>query len=233
VQFKTMVLTTASFTILSSGLAHATDAFVGPSIALGLVTGNNQNGLQTSKTFRDEATALGAKPVTSPQASKTSVLPILDLSYGFPLANQWVGTVGMSYDIGKLNFGRGSLAQMGNDSANLDLTLKDHLSVYLAPGMRMGSEWLVYGKLGYHSAISNYRFSRTDNDTSASGTDRLSGLGIGAGANWAIAKKLELRMEVEYIRFNGYDFKAEAQSPSLATIKPSMTRANVLLGYRF
>jgi len=127
---------------------------------------------QTSKIDRD--------PMWTSDISGNDTNANLVGSFGFEITPQWVGTVGLTLDLKKTR-----LYEQGADSA----TGKQRLSISFAPGYRLGTNGLAYGKLSIHSMTVDYSsagagFSRTHQ-----------GYGLGFGYGHAISKNIELRGE--------------------------------------
>lgn len=226
-KFKLMLFAIPSFGLLSVSTAQADGSpFVGPSIALGMGLGGVHTQLSTSAAFQDAIRNHSEIHYTKNSDGKAFAKPMIDLAYGIPLSGRWLATVGMNADIGTIDAGTVDVA-LGPKKSSF-LKLKNHTAVYVAPGMQLGSKWLVYGKLGYHQANASFGDSTGE---LAAGSKKLNGPGVGFGARYAMGQHLDLRMEMEQIRFGSYAYKAE--NIELYQAKPRMTRANLLLGYRF
>lgn len=223
-RFKLMVVAASCAGLLSSTLAQAEEAtnFVGPSIALG------------AGYFAPKMGAIKNNPANFGKidsSRKKGFIPTVDLAYGFPMGGSAVGSVGMTYDIGKTKIGEFKSASNNTKTGNQvngDISLKNHASVYFAPGVRLGSDWLLYSKVGYHQASAKFNGEGRLNGKaySANGSTKLTGYGLGLGANWAMNKHTELRMEVEHIRLGNTGERLEDKQIKL-------NRANLLVGYRF
>jgi len=180
--------------------------FTGASVALGL--GAARNRLDYGG-FLDGQTG-----------KETDAVGIIDASYGFNLAPKWVAALGATYDLNKTDFGTVSYVD-GGSTYSVDTQLKNHFSLYVAPGYRLSPNWLAYAKLGWHHAKGEF------NDTLVgAGETTHNGVGFGLGASTVLAKQLEARFEVQRIDFN-------RKSAVLSDGKPETTQAVVYLGYRF
>lgn len=223
-RFKLMVVAASSAGLLSSTMAQAEEAtnFVGPSIALG------------AGYFAPKMGVIKNNPATFGKidsSRKKGFIPTVDLSYGFPMGSSAVGSVGMTYDIGKSKI---SEFKAQSDKTKIasqvrgDISLKNHASIYFAPGVRLGPDWLLYSKVGYHQASAKYNGDGQINGTAVSAnlSTKLTGYGLGLGANWAMNKHTELRMEVEHIRLGNTGEHLDDKHIKL-------NRANLLVGYRF
>jgi opacity protein-like surface antigen len=136
-------------------------------------------------------------------------------SWGFALAQQWVGTVSATVGITNSDMSMAPTAKAAN---------KQRFSLSFAPGYRIGSDGLLYGKVGYHSVAFEY----TDTSTTVSSlTKTHQGFGFGAGYAMALSRNLELRAEVESVTYSGEN--------TSATVKLTPKETNFTLGllYRF
>jgi len=155
------------------------------------------------------------------QISKdTDVVGILDASYGFNLAPKWVATLGATYDLNKTDFGSISYVVSGN-TYSVDTQLKNHFSLYVAPGYRLSPNWLAYAKLGWHHAKGEFADTLLGN-----GETTHHGVGYGLGVCTVLTKQIEARLEVQHIDYN-------RQSANLSNGEPETNQAVVYMGYRF
>jgi len=140
-------------------------------------------------------------------------------SWGFAMAPQWVGTLGLSFGTKTADAGSFTYALSGTQT--ITGKIKDHWSVSFAPGYRLGTSSLIYGKLAYHQISGVY----TDTLTTG-GTTSHRGTGIGLGYAMAVSKQVELRGEYEAVTYSGADV-------NLTTGKPTQKALNLLVLYKF
>jgi hypothetical protein len=201
------VLLGSTLALLACATAHAEEVrFTGTALAIGIGAASNQldyGGLLAGKTSKH-----------------TSTVGKLDLSHGFNLAPRWVATVGIAYDLNKTDLGTVSYVDSGR-TYDVQGKLKNHLSLYVAPGYRFASNWLGYAKLGWHSAEVEFNDSQV-----GAGKTKHGGVSFGLGVSTALSQHLEARFEVQRINLN-------RQSANLSSGKPEATQALVYLGYRF
>jgi opacity protein-like surface antigen len=144
----------------------------------------------------------------------------LDLSYGIPVSNAWVTTLGATYDLNNSDFG--SLTyDAGSQNSVVNYKLKEHWSIYFAPGYRVAPDWLVYGKVAYHHAKGEYTDSLFGN-----GNTTHDGFGYGVGVSYAAIRNIQLGFEIQRIDLS-------SGAGNLSTGKPSMTEAVFKAAYRF
>jgi hypothetical protein len=153
------------------------------------------------------------------QSSASDTVSRLEASYGLRMSAEMVLTVGVSYDLNKSKFGRGTYTLGGTQT--VDAIMKHHWSVYAAPGFLLSPNWLLYTKLSAHQARGEY----TDSLTGVGETTHH-GTGIAIGVATPLSKQLEGRFEIQQIRLN-------AVTRNLATGKPRANLATAYLDYRF
>lgn len=191
----------------ASATVHAEESsFTGTAVALGVGVARNQvdyGRFLDGKTSKD-----------------SDGIGIIDVSYGFNLAPEWVAALGATYDLNKTDFGTVSYA-VGGNTYTVDTQLKNHFSLYVAPGYRLSPNWLAYAKLGWHHAKGEFADTLL-----GAGETTHNGVGYGVGVSTVLAKQLEARFEVQHIDFN-------RKSANLSDGKPETSQAVVYLGYRF
>ncbi len=200
-------VTCAALTLLACTAAQAQDAdFTGPALAVGVGTTHNRleyGGFLAGQTSKENSAAVK-----------------LDGSYGIALSSQWVATLGATYDLNKTDFGTVSYVDSGT-TYTVHTKLKNHYSLYVAPGYRLSPNWLVYGKLAWHHAKGEFNDSQV-----GTGETTHSGVGFGLGVSTVLARQVEARFEVQHINFN-------RKSANLSNGKPETTEAMLYFGYRF
>lgn len=152
-------------------------------------------------------------------SSKTDTASDVAFAYGMPVSDRWVAGFGATYDLGKHNYGRVNYTSGG--AQTVDARLKQHWSLFIAPGYRVAPDWLAYGKVAYHQAKSEY----VDTGT-GSGTRSHHGTGVGFGVNHAIGRSLEAGLEIQQVRLS-------REAANNSTGKPTFTEYMVSIGYRF
>ena len=158
--------------------------------------------------------------IAGKSSSKSNFVGNLNAAYGFALNESVVLSVGATYALNNTKFGQVSYLESGN-TIYVTGELKDHWSVFVAPGLRFAPQWLGYAKLAYHSAKSDY----TDT-LMGSSTSRHHGVGYGAGVAYAVARNVEVNAEIQHVRLSSASF-------ALSSGKPAVTEFNVGVNYRF
>ena len=133
--------------------------------------------------------------------------------------NNWIITLGTSYDLNDRKFGTVNYSDRGQQT--VDVKLKQHWSLFVTPGYLLEPSLMLYGKLAYHAAKADYSDS-----VSGSGTRNHHGIGYGMGISYALNQNIELGFEVQHVSLS-------RESAQLSDGKPSFTEAMLRLGYRF
>ncbi len=158
--------------------------------------------------------------IAGKSSSDNSFASGLNAAYGFALSDVVVLSVGASYALSDAKFGQVTYLNHGK-TIYVNGKVKDHWSVFVAPGYRFAPQWLGYAKLAYHAGTSDY----TDTLT-GSGTSKHHGFGYGAGLAFAATRNLELSAEVSRVDLNRESF-------ALSTGEPSITEFSIGANYRF
>ncbi len=194
--------------LTAGAVAYAEDArFTGPSVAVGLGVSRNQiDWSDTSATSSEK---------------KTTAVGRLDLSYGLGIAPQTVLTLGASYDLNKSDFGDYRYVESGTTYTG-QTKMKQHFSLYVAPGYQFSPTWLGYAKLAWHNAKFEY--------SEAGENDQIThnGFGFGLGTSMALTQNIEVRFEVQQVLF-----RRKSEGDGAVSARPKSTEAVVYLGYRF
>lgn len=187
------------------GPVIAADAFTGPSVGLSL-------GYADDKV--DYSGAVTGKASDSDFTGKVRA------AYGFAMSQDWVGTVGIGYQLNKTKFGDGGYIDSGT-SYRVSAKLKNDLEVSFAPGYRITQDSLVYAKASYHWAKGEYR-----DQLVGSGETSHTGAGIGFGYLKAVGQDLSIGVELEHIEYS-------RESANQSSGKPKQDALNLVLNYRF
>jgi opacity protein-like surface antigen len=184
-----------------NAMAQSTN-FIGPAVGLTVSA-------QSYKLDRD--------PAWTSDMTGNAVGAELVGSWGFDVAPKWVVTVGATISLKNSEFYSDSV-----NGTNSTATSKQRYSLYVAPGLRLGTDGLLYGKVGYHSMVVNY--------ASTAGTDidkTHQGYGLGFGYAHALTKNLELRGEFETLAYSSENTAATTK------IAPKQNNLNLSLLYKF
>lgn len=152
-------------------------------------------------------------------SSKTDTGFDVFAAYGLPLAGDWITNLGVNYTVNKTDFGTVNYFDGGNQT--VDVRLKSHWSVFVAPGYRFAPQWQAYAKFSYHNAKGEYNDSLLGR-----GSVNTNGFGYGVGIGYAVTRNIEASFELQQIDFS-------RKTVNLSSGKPSTTEAALQLAYRF
>ena len=158
--------------------------------------------------------------IAGKSSSDTSFASGLNAAYGFTLSDSVVLSVGGTYALSDAEFGQVTYVE-DDDTVYVNGKIKDHWSVFVAPGYRFSPQWLGYAKLAYHAAKSHY----TDT-LMGSGTSNHHGVGYGAGVAFAATRNFELNAEISRVDLSRGSF-------ALSSGEPSITEFTIGANYRF
>jgi hypothetical protein len=195
---KKLILTATVLACTAGGALAQSANFIGPAVGLTVSA-------QSYKLDRD--------PAWTSDLSGNGTGADLVGSWGFAMGSQWVGTAGVA--IGLKN------SEIYADATGGTATSKQRVSLSFAPGYRLGTDGLLYGKLSLQSMVVNYASSGTEVSRTHQGT------GLGIGYAHALTKNIELRGEFESVIFSG-----ENTTPTVK-LTPKQNNLNLTLLYRF
>lgn len=201
------VITLGAVALLNGSIARAeSESFTGAAVSLGL--GASRNHVEYGAFLAGRS------------STKTDTALKIDASYGIALSPQWVLTLGANMNLNKSDYGNVSYLN-GGVPATVKARLKDQVSFYVAPGFRIAPQWLLYGKLSWQQARSDF----SDSSVGA-GRRTHNGTGWGLGVSRSIGYQWEARAEIQHIDF-------DKKSSALSTGQPDSTEAFLYLDYRF
>lgn len=186
----------------------APEAFAQTRSPGGLSVGVNLNFANASNEFRANNTPFKNGDVS--QAAN------IQAAYGFPVGENFVFGVGVTYGPGEIKTGYANSA-----GVNYELKVKDIYSLYLEPGFMVGNSSLAYFKVSYQGMKGETKFS-----SGTTSSDNFEGTGYGAGIRTMLGPNLYLQAEFEQTGFFEKNYMG-------LTSKPAMTVGTVGLGYRF
>ena len=155
--------------------------------------------------------ALGGK-----QTQSASV----ELSYGFSLGGNSVITVGLDADLSDAKLA--SYSDDDSDGINVEVKQKNRYGVYVAPGIAITKDALVYAKLGYNKMKGELSFTGGE-----SASENFNGVSFGIGSRIMISKNTFFKVEAARYNFSSKSIE------DLGSIKPSATVGSIGLGIKF
>jgi opacity protein-like surface antigen len=188
-----------------------------------------------------------------------SAVPFVDASYVFPGNGNFMFGLGARYDFAKNKSGGISDTSnlddilTGTDSedsdvfenitvtTDLNMSYKDHKSIYLMPMYLVNNSSALFAKLGYHETKGTLRFTQNiagitaynpifDESTTISGSKNFQGYGVGLGFRTVLSNNLYLQIEAEMV---DYDKESIASGDTTISFKPKPLSASLSVGYKF
>jgi len=225
--------------------------FEGPSISLGASAVGTNTDVNIT-TAPDVGTFNFGKNI--------SAVPFVDVSYVFPGNGNFMFGLGARYDFAKnksggisdtsnldnINTGVDSEdADVFDDitvTSDLNMSYKDHKSIYLMPMYLVNNSSALFAKLGYHETKGTLRFTQNiagitavgdlvfEENTTISGSKNFQGYGVGLGFRTVLSNNLYLQIEAEMV---DYDKESVASGNTTISFKPKPLSASLSVGYKF
>jgi opacity protein-like surface antigen len=145
-----------------------------------------------------------------------------DLAYSFPVDNNFLISIGATYDFDKIKGGT-----MGADGENLKLSLKDHYSFYIEPTYAFNNSTALFAKLGYHQAKGSVNLTGTDN---ATGSKDFEGWGYGFGIKTFLNNNVFVKAEASLVE---YDKETYGSGSTRVSFEPQTVSGLISIGYKF
>ena len=195
--------------LIAAALAASPAAFADTSNFTGLSAGLNLNlitgGVKVS-VDGESFDGIGGKQTESAS---------LDFAYGFAIGSTNVLNVGIDIDLSEPK-----IYEQNATDANTSAKQKNRYGVYVAPGITVGKDTLVYGKLGYN------RFKGEIVLEGTAGSTSFTGVSYGAGAKVMLSKNMFMRIEANRQTYSSKTLLGVA-------FKPSATVGTIGLGMKF
>jgi hypothetical protein len=203
--------------------------FAGPSIAISGAFNSGDVKVTADNTVETASSNFG----------KSNIIPVIDLSYGIPIDNNFLVSIGASYDLSK--------STLGEASANLDddgdgtagdiytekLTIKDHYSLYIQPTYIFSNTSAVFAKLSYNFAKGSLNETGTTlTPTSFTASRNIEGFGYGIGLKSLLNNNLYIQVEAG---IDEYDKETATDSDNGITYSfdPKVVTGKISIGYKF
>lgn len=169
---------------------------------------------------------------TGSSKTDSNVTAEIGAEYGIPVTEEFIATVGVSYSLNKTKFDdlvvTPSGGNISTDSNIISTEMKNHFSIYVAPGYKLKPDVLIYSKLGYHYAKGKYSdtYIPLGGVKFGSGEKSFGGFGVGAGASYHATPNFINSVELQYINYS-------KQNEFISSGKVSSTALTAFLKYRF
>jgi opacity protein-like surface antigen len=186
-----------------------------------------------------------------------STVPFIDASYVFPVNGNFMFGLGARYDFAKNKSGGASDTTTYEDiltdntseeeiyeditvTSSLNMSFKEHKSLYLMPMYLVNNNSALFAKLGYHETKGTLSYVQnvsglTNNDIyddslTVSGSKNFKGYGVGLGFRTVLSNNLYLQIEAEMV---DYDKESIASGDTTISFKPKPLSASLSVGYKF
>jgi opacity protein-like surface antigen len=143
----------------------------------------------------------------------------VDLAYSFPVDNNFLISIGATYDLDKIKAGS---ATDGND---VKLSLKDHYSLYIEPTYAFNNSTALFAKLGYHQAKGKVSVA------GESASDDFKGWGYGFGIKTFLNNNVFVKVEASLVEYDKQT--ANAGTEDEISFKPETVSGLISIGYKF
>ena len=223
---KILKLSAVALLASSTSLMAQSKSFEGVSLGLSAsVVGAEVSGSSASSSpgTRSSSGSIG----------KVAEIAAIDLSYGYPVSNNFLVAIGASYTPGKAKAGTGTYTgdgTTGDTNGKLNLEISDPYTIYIAPTYAVSKDAALYAKLGY---------SKADVNVTAADSASLSRKpGDLEGITYAIGSKILLNNNV-YIGVEAslteYDSISATRTTGSVNVNADATVAQgtITLGYKF
>ncbi len=150
-----------------------------------------------------------------------------DLAYSFPVDNNFLISIGATYDFDKIKAGSGSSDEAG-DELSLKLSLKNHYSFYIEPTYAFNNSTALFAKLGYHHAKGSVNLAGAG-DT-ATGSKNFEGWGYGFGIKTFLNNNVFVKAEASLVE---YDKETYGSGGDVVSFKPETVSGLISIGYKF
>lgn len=224
----TGLLALASVATFSSMQANAQSKFEG---AYGQIGVGYENITPTFNSSGLNIAGVGTAPISTNVSSQGSVMGVVTIGYMMPINKDFLLGIGAEYNpfnsqSGNYNYGIGSARVSGTYQA------QNQYNIFLSPATPVGTDGLLYGKVGYTGA------SIKATEAGTSSTENLTGYSLGLGYKQIIQGGLYGFGEVNYLSYSNKTNSYSGTSGGYAYSYSMTQSANVFnavvgIGYKF
>ncbi len=209
--------------------------FAGPSLAIG--GGYNSASVKNTETVKDlqsSRTDIAVGDTATVNFGENNFNGLIDLSYGILIDNNFVLSIGATYDLTDTEVDAYISNEASGDSSSAKAKLKNHHSLYIQPTYLINNNTGIFAKLGYHKAKGNLNFSDSTLDPISFSKD-LDGWGYGIGAKTFINNNTYLQFEGSLVKYRSKsgDITNSDLDVFNESLKPEILSALISIGYKF
>ena len=151
----------------------------------------------------------------------------LDLSYAFPVENNFLVGLGVTYGLNKTD--------AGDFLGALKFKAKDSRSIYIQPTYVFNNSFAGFAKLGYHEIKGTGTSETIDlggglGIAAGSFAEKFHGIGYGFGLKGLINQNIYLQAEVQYVDYKG---KGGGSVDNVVNVNPETVSGIISIGYKF
>jgi len=163
--------------------------------------------------------SVGAVSLDSLGGKQTQSVAV-DAAYGFAMGGKGVLTIGIDADLSDAK-----IASFSDPDGDFSAKQKNRYGIYVAPGLAVTKDALVYGKIGYNKMKGDI----SDEETGVSASLNFDGVSYGVGAKIMLSKEAFIRVEASRYTFSS---KSDPAIPAIS-YKPSATVGTIGIGMNF
>jgi opacity protein-like surface antigen len=191
--------------------------FAGPSIAVhaGLTSSD------TNLNIRDD----GEDALLNLKLGENDVAYGADIAYSFPIDNNFLISIGATYDFDKKKAGSISFSADGVSDLVSELSIEKHYSFYAEPTYAFNNSTALFAKLGYHKAKGSVSLNEDIF------TKDIKGLGYGFGIKTFLNNNVFIKAEASLVKYDKETYESDDESST--TAEPETVSGLISIGYKF
>ena len=164
---------------------------------------------------------------------KVAEIAAIDLSYGYPVSNNFLVAIGASYTPGKAKAGTGTYTgdgTTGDTNGKLNLEISDPYTIYIAPTYAVSKDAALYAKLGYSKADVNV--TATDSASLSRKPGDLEGITYAIGSKILLNNNLYIGVEASLTEYDSISATRTTGSVNV-NADATVAQGTITLGYKF
>ena len=170
---------------------------------------------------------------SSGSIGKVAEIAAIDLSYGYPVSNNFLVAIGASYTPGKAKAGTGTYTgdgTSGDTNGKLNLEISDPYTIYIAPTYAVSKDAALYAKLGYSKADVNV--TATDSASLSRKPGDLEGITYAIGSKILLNNNLYIGVEASLTEYDSISATRTTGSVNV-NADATVAQGTITLGYKF
>ena len=170
---------------------------------------------------------------SSGSIGKVAEIAAIDLSYGYPVSNNFLVAIGASYTPGKAKAGTGTYTgdgTTGDTNGKLNLEISDPYTIYIAPTYAVSKDAALYAKLGYSKADVNV--TATDSASLSRKPGDLEGITYAIGSKILLNNNLYIGVEASLTEYDSISATRTTGSVNV-NADATVAQGTITLGYKF